>query len=95
MLEIKVKREECIGCGACEALAPKIFLVISGEKCLIRGKFISEDGKEYEIKEGMSKEEIKKINEEIGEKIIKGKISEEHKEDLEIAKEGCPIGAIE
>ncbi len=60
MKKIIIDDELCIGCGACEGLAPDHFE-------------LKEDGKAH----------------------VKKQYSEEDKDIIEEAKDGCPAGAIE
>ncbi len=96
MVKVLVKRDVCIGCGACGAIANKVFIVPAGEKSLLKGKFkVVKSNKEFEIKEGMSEEELIKISQEVGEEVIEGEIDDSLKEEAKMGEEACPVQAIE
>jgi ferredoxin len=96
MVKVRIKRDVCIGCGACGAIASSVFVVPSGEKSLLKGTFkIVDKDKGFEIKEGMSEEELLKISQEVGESTIEGEIEENLKEDAKMGEEACPVQAIE
>ncbi len=38
MFEVKVDQEACIGCGACAAMAPDIFVMDNGKSKVIKAK---------------------------------------------------------
>ncbi len=60
-MKVKVNKDVCIGCGACQAIAPDVFE-------------IEDDGLAFATEE---------------------EISEDIKDDVIDAVEGCPTGAIE
>ena len=96
MAKVRIKRDVCIGCGACGAIASGVFIVPSGEKALLKGKFtIIGNEKEFEIKEGISEEDLLKVSQEIGETTIEGEIEDDLKDDAKMGEEACPVQAIE
>lgn len=52
MVKIIIKREDCIGCGACEATCPKYFkLAEDGKSSLVGGKRNPQGNDELEVNE--------------------------------------------